>query len=139
MKYPQEHKINDENAKKRRKSTGIGEPRLDLATVYGYIEAAGDNGCKIEVERELRFHGSEMAEGRSILEIKRKCSQEDVLAIVCNIASMMALIFGLVNPKSPEQAFSSVKDAKNAAERGELDARNEQTQGAAGIVILVFL
>ena len=80
-----------------------------------------------------------MADGRSILKIKRKCSPEDILAIVCCLASMMALIFGLVNPKSPEQAFSSVKDAKNAAERGELDAKSEETQGAAGIVILVFL
>ena len=118
--------------KKPAQSTNVNEPRLDLATVYAFIEASGKNGCKVEVERELRFHGSEMADGKSIFEIKRKCTPEDILSIVCCIGSIMALIFGLVNPKSPEKAFASVKEAKNAVERGDLDVNDDQTQGAAG-------
>ena len=32
-------------------------------------------------ERELRFHGSEMADGKSIFEIKRKCTPEDIYSL----------------------------------------------------------
>ena len=117
----------------------LAVPRIDLPTFYGYIEANGKNGCTIIVERELRFHGSEHLDGVNFLKAKRKCTPEDILAIVCNIASIMALIFALVNPGTPKEALTSVKDAKNAAERGELDTQDEQTQGAAGIAILILL
>ena len=110
--------------------------RLDLAIFYSYIDACGTNGCSIQINRELRYHGSTHG---PVMGTKRNCSPEDRLSAFLGLFSIITLTLGLVNPPVPMEAYNSVKDARNMIQEGNTPVVNDTTKEAGGIVILVFL
>lgn len=110
--------------------------RLDLPTLYSYIDARGKNGCSVQINRELRYHGSQHG---PVLGTKRDCGPEDKLATFLGIFSIITLILGLLNPLTPKEAYSTVKEARDQLQENKAPVNNETTTTAAGIVILVFL
>ena len=84
--------------------------RLDLPTLYSYIDARGKNGCSVQINRELRYHGSQHG---PVLGTKRDCGPEDKLATFLGIFSIITLILGLLNPLTPKEAYSTVKEARD--------------------------